>query len=95
MPTVHQTTLPNGLKVVAEPIPGVGSLAMTLLCPAGLASQPEDRQGVAPLLAEMVCRGAGGRSARDHSDALDALGVQRSADAQTRFLRIGATMIGS
>jgi len=95
MPLIHQTTLPNGLTVVAEPIPGVQSLAMTLLVPAGLASQPADRQGVAPLLAEMVCRGAGGRSARQHSDALDTLGVIRSTDAQTRFFRIGATMIAS
>lgn len=94
-PLIHHTTLPNGLTVVAEPIVGVQSLAMTLLTPAGLASQPIDKQGVAPLLAEMVCRGAGGRSAREHSDALDTLGVQRSTDAQTRFFRIGATMIGS
>ncbi|MEM1107818.1 MAG: pitrilysin family protein [Planctomycetota bacterium] len=95
MPEIVQTVLPNGLTIVADPVPGASSLAMTLLTPAGLASQPADQQGVAPLLAEMVCRGAGGRSAREHVDALDTLGVQRSADAQTRFFRIGATMIGS
>lgn len=95
MPEIFQTELPNGLKVVAEPIPGVQSLSMSLLTPAGLASQPGDRQGVAPLLSEMLCRGAGGKSSREHSDALDSLGVQRSSDAQTRFLRVGATMIGS
>ncbi len=95
MPEIHQTTLPNGLRVVAEPMPGVQSLAMTLLTPAGLASQPIDKQGVAPILAEMVCRGAGGRTSREHVDALDTLGVQRSTDAQTRFFRLGATMIGS
>ncbi|MEM6855341.1 MAG: pitrilysin family protein, partial [Planctomycetota bacterium] len=33
--------------------------------------------------------------AREHSDALDTLGVQRSTDAQTRFFRLGTTMIGS
>lgn len=95
MPEIFKTVLPNGLTVVAEPIPGAASLAMTLLTPAGLASQPADQQGVAPLLAEMICRGAGGKTAREHSDALDTLGVQRSTDAQTRFFRIGATMIGS
>lgn len=95
MSEIYQTTLPNGLRLVAEPIPGVGSLAMTLLTPAGLASQPADQLGVAPVLAEMLCRGAGDRDARQHSDALDMLGVQRSTDAQTRFFRVGATMIGS
>lgn len=95
MSVIHRTTLPNGLTVVAEPIPGAASLAMTLLTPAGLASQPADKLGVAPVLAEMLCRGAGGLDARQHSDALDTLGVQRSTDAQTRFFRIGATMIGA
>jgi len=95
MSVIHQTTLPNGLRLVAEPIPGAASLAMTLLTPAGLASQPAEQQGVAPVLAEMLCRGAGDRDARQHSDALDTLGVQRSTDAQTRFFRVGATMIGS
>ncbi|MEM7627325.1 MAG: pitrilysin family protein [Planctomycetota bacterium] len=95
MSVIHETTLPNGLRVVAEPIPGTASLAMTLLTPAGLASQPDDKQGVAPVLAEMLCRGAGDHNAREHSDALDTLGVQRSTDAQTRFFRVGATMIGT
>jgi predicted Zn-dependent peptidase len=94
MPLIHHTTLANGLTVVAEPIPGVQSLAMSLLVPAGLAGQPADRQGVAPVLAEMLCRGAGDLDARQHSDALETLGVQRSTSAQTRFFGLGATMIG-
>ncbi|MEO1235208.1 MAG: pitrilysin family protein [Planctomycetota bacterium] len=95
MPEIYRSTLPNGLEVVAEPIAGVESLAMTLLTPAGLARQPADRLGVAPLLAEMVCRGAGELDSRAHVDALDTLGVQRSTDAQTRFFRLGATMLSA
>ena len=93
MSLIHDTTLPNGLRLVAEPIPGAQSLAMTLLVPTGLAAQPENNLGVAPVLAEMLCRGAGDLDARGHSDALDTLGVQRSTDAQMRFFRLGATMI--
>ena len=93
MSLIHQTKLDNGLTVVAEPIAGVQSLGMTLLLPAGLASQPENQLGVAPVLAEMLCRGAGNLDARQHSDALDLLGIQRSTDAQTRFFRLSATMI--
>lgn len=88
----HQ--LPNGLTLVAEPMPSVRSLAMTLLTPAGVARQPEDQQGVAPLLAEMLGRGAGGRSSRAFNDALDALGVHRSINAGNRHLSFGATMVG-
>ena len=85
----------NGLELVAEPIEGMQSLAMTLLVPAGVASEPESGQGASAMLAEMICRGAGGLSAREHSDALDQLGVQRSTSVQTRHLRVGATMIGA
>jgi predicted Zn-dependent peptidase len=95
MAKIYHTQLPSGLHVVAEPMAGVQSLAMTLLTPAGLAAQPAHAQGVAPILAEMICRGAGGLTSRQHVDALDTLGVQRSTDAQGRYLRLGATMIGS
>lgn len=90
-----QHRLANGLMLVAESIPGTQSLAMTLLLPAGVAAEPEPRQGVGTLLSEMMCRGAGGLSAREHSDALDRLGVQRDTGVQTHHLRLGATMIGS
>jgi len=46
------------------------------------------------VLAEMLCRGAGGRSARQQSDALDQLGVSRETSVQTHDLRLGATMLG-
>ncbi|MEM1354889.1 MAG: pitrilysin family protein [Planctomycetota bacterium] len=95
MDTLYSHTFPNGLTLVAERMTGVKSLAMTLLTPAGNARQAEDRQGVAPLLAEMIGRGAGGLSSRAFSERLDALGVHRSASSGSRHLRLGATMIGS
>lgn len=94
MPEIQSKTLPNGLIVLAEPVAGARSLAVNLLTPAGLAAQPADREGVAPLLAEMVLRGAGGRTSREHSDAMDRLGMHRSVSPSTRFLRFGGTLIG-
>lgn len=94
MTQIHQKTLPNGLTVLAEPVAGARSLAVNLLTPAGLAAQPHDQEGVAPLLAEMVLRGAGGRSSREHSDAMDRLGMHRSVSPSSRFLRFGGTLIG-
>lgn len=95
MNQIHQHRLSNGLWLVAEPITGVQSLAMTLLVPAGVAQEPDDQQGVAGLLAEMICRGAGSLNAKAHSDALDRLGVQRGTSVQTTHLHVGATMIAS
>lgn len=94
MQEIHTHRLPNGLTLVAEPMAGVRSLAMSLLTPAGVARQPEAQQGVAPLLAEMVGRGAGGLGSRAFNDKLDALGVHRSIGAANRHLRFSATLVG-
>ena len=95
MAEIHREQLPNGLWLLAEPVEGAQSLSMTLTVPAGLASEPTDQLGVASMLAEMMCRGAGGRSARAHSDALDQLGVERSTNVDSHHLRLSATMIGA
>ena len=94
MPQIHTHTFANGLTLVAEPMVGVRSLAMTLLTPAGVARQPETQQGIAPLLAEMLTRGAGGKASREFNEALDTLGVHRSASAGNRHLRLGASLVG-
>jgi predicted Zn-dependent peptidase len=95
MTQIYQHTFDNGLILLAEPNPAAQSLAMSMLTPAGVTGQPQDKQGVAAVLAEMICRGAGERDARAHSDALDQLGVQRSTNVETNHLSLGATMIGS
>ena len=92
---IHQHRFAHGLELLAEPVAGAESLAMTLLVPAGLAAEPHARQGAATMLSEMICRGAGGLSSREHSDALDRLGVDRDAGVETAHLRLGASMIGS
>ncbi len=82
------------MLLLAEPVAGAQSLATSLLTPAGVAAEPEDRQGVSTMAAEMICRGAGELSAREHSDALDRLGVQRSTQVETDHVRLSATMLG-
>jgi len=94
MSDIHKHQFDNGLTVLCEPIPGVQSAGLTLLLPAGAAAEPDDRQAVAPILHEQIFRGAGDLDARAHSDALDHLGVHRSASVQTYHLRLGATMLG-
>jgi len=94
MSEIFQEQLPNGLWLVAEPSSSAQSLSMTLLVPAGVAGEPEGKQGTAALLEELIARGAGGLSAREHSEALDQLGVQRGTHIETQHLRLSATMIG-
>ena len=95
MSQIYQHQFTNGLWLVAELIEHAESLAMTIQVPAGVVAEPEDQQGIASLLAEMICRGAGDLAARAHSDALDRLGVQRSTEVETNHLRLSAVMIGT
>jgi len=83
-----------GLILVVEPIPSATSVALNWLLPAGSATDAPDHDGHASMLSELIMRGAGGRSSREFSDALDFLGVQRGTDVQTHHLRIDAVMLG-
>lgn len=94
MSEILQHVFDNGLTLLVEPIAGVQSVGMTVLTPAGIATEPADKLGSAALLSEMIFRGAGDRSAREHSDALDQLGVKRSSSVQTRYMAVGATFLG-
>jgi len=91
---IHTHRFASGLTLLVEPMRGVSSASMTLLLPAGAASEPADQRGVGDVLAEMMLRGAGELDARAHSDALDRLGVHRSSEVRTHHLRLGATMMG-
>ncbi|MGN6368105.1 MAG: M16 family metallopeptidase [Phycisphaerae bacterium] len=86
--------LPNGLTLVAESIPGVRSVAMTFLVPAGAASDPIGGSGASTVLADWILRGAGTRDSRQLTEYLDGLGVQRSASAENVFLRFSAALLG-
>ena len=87
-------SLANGLTVVAERIPGVQSAAMSFLVPAGAATDPEGEAGGSSVLSDWILRGAGNRDSRELTGYLDGLGVQRSAGAETVFMRYGASMLG-
>jgi predicted Zn-dependent peptidase len=95
MAQIHRHDLANGLVLLGEQIPGVQSVAMSLLTPAGVVAEPAGQQGMASMLAEMICRGAGDLDAKAHSDALDDLGVHCGTSAESTHLSVGATMIGS
>ena len=71
-------TYPNGLVLVAEPMPLLQSAAFTFLTPAGSARDPVDRSGLSSFTCEMALRGAGPRDSRQFILDLDNLGVERS-----------------
>ncbi len=94
MSQIHSNTFDNGLVLLVEPIEGVQSVGMTMLLPGGACMQPSDQQGTATVLAEMMLRGAGDLDARQHSEAMDQLGIRRSTDVQMYHLHLGASFLG-
>ena len=83
-----------GAVLLVEPMAGVKSCALSWTLPAGAAAEPSDRLGLSGVVAEMVQRGAGGLSSRQHADALDAAGISRSLDTGVRTSRLSATFVG-
>ena len=71
-PTVH--TLANGVRVVCDPIPGLQTVALSVVAGRGARAEDEARSGWSHLLEHMVFKGAGSRSARQIVEAIEAEG---------------------
>lgn len=90
-----QHTFPNGLTLLCEKMPGMQSAAMTLLLPAGVSNDPQDKIGAATVLAELTLRGAGARDSRQLTDYLDSLGLQRSSGVGVHHTRYACAAVAS
>ena len=73
------TTLANGLRVASRPMPGVETVAVGLYAEAGSRHEPARVNGLAHLFEHMVFKGAGGRSAREISEAIEDVGGDLNA----------------
>ena len=73
------TILDNGLKVASRPMPGFETVAVGLYAEAGSRHEPARVNGLAHLFEHMVFKGAGGRSARELSEAVEDVGGDLNA----------------
>jgi predicted Zn-dependent peptidase len=73
------TVLPNGLCVASRTMPSVETIAIGLYAEAGSRHEPARLNGIAHLFEHMVFKGAGGRSARDISEAIEDVGGDLNA----------------
>ena len=75
LPTPLERTLPNGLRVIVFPRPGLPIVQIQLQAAAGLRAEPPGQEGVAYLTAQMLRQGSTSRSAEDIATELDTLGA--------------------
>src|SRR5580704_11766644 len=72
MTRVH--TLANGVRIVADPVPGFQTLALSVAAGRGARAEDATQGGWSHLLEHMVFKGAGQRSARDIVEVIEARG---------------------
>ncbi len=91
---IRVISLPNGLTILAQPMPWLRTAAFALAVRAGVECEPEGRGGLAGLLCEMAQRGAGPYSSRDVVALQDNLGLDHSAGVSSALASFGAAMPG-
>jgi predicted Zn-dependent peptidase len=79
MTAMRLTTLESGLRVATHAMPDLQTAAVGLFAVAGSRDEPEVLNGIAHLFEHMVFKGAGGRSARDISEAIEEVGGDLNA----------------
>ena len=94
--TARLHTLGNGVRVICDPMPGLETLALSVVAGRGARYEDERHCGWSHLLEHMVFKGAGRRSAREIVEAIESEGGQLNAATgyertsfQTRALRGG------
>jgi predicted Zn-dependent peptidase len=87
------TTLPNGLRVASRAMPGFETVAVGLYADAGSRHEPAEQNGIAHLFEHMVFKGAGGRSARAISEAVEDVGGDLNAATDREGTSFSATLL--
>lgn len=77
--TARLHTLPNGVRVVCDPMEGLQSLALSVVVRGAARWESEAYNGWSHLLEHMVFKGAGDRSAQDIVEAIEGQGGQINA----------------
>ena len=85
----------GGMKLAVEPIEAAANATIVWTVPVGSAGDPigDLGSGESNVLSEVILRGAGDRSSREFSDALDLLGVQRATSSSPYVITISATCL--
>jgi predicted Zn-dependent peptidase len=73
------TTLPNGLRVITEPMAGIRSAAVGCWVDTGTRDEADSEAGASHFLEHLLFKGSEHLSAREISERFDAMGAQSNA----------------
>ncbi len=92
-PPFQETVLPNGLRIVLVESHAQPVLSMTLAFPAGSVHDPAGKEGLSSMVAELLTRGAGDRTAEEMAAAIEGVGGSLNAGAGRDFLMVSADVL--
>jgi predicted Zn-dependent peptidase len=87
------STLDNGLRVASRAMPGFETVAVGLYAEAGSRHEPAHLNGIAHLYEHMVFKGAGARSARELSEAIEDVGGDLNACTEREGTSFSASLL--
>jgi predicted Zn-dependent peptidase len=87
------TTLANGLRVASREMPGIETAAVGLYADTGSRHEGQRVGGLAHLFEHMVFKGAGGRSAREISEAIEDVGGDLNAATDREGTSFNASVL--
>jgi len=92
---VRITSLPNGLRVVTETMPGLATAALGVWSGAGSRHEAAEEQGLAHLLEHMAFKGTSRRSALQIAEEIEAVGGEVNAETNTEYTAYYSRVLGT
>ena len=93
LPAFEQHTLANGVVLVLMEKHDTPLVSMRALLRGGSLGDPAGKEGSAALLAELLEKGAGKRDAVAFAEAIENVGGELAASAETESLAVGASFL--
>lgn len=90
LPPTHETTLPNGVRLLVVESHKLPVLSINMAFRAGDFTDPAGKEGLATLTAVLLTRGAGSRTAEQMSEAIESVGGNLGAGAGPDVLAVTA-----
>lgn len=87
------TTLPNGLRVITETIPGLRSVAVGCWVDTGTRDETGDEAGASHFLEHLLFKGSEKVGAREISESFDSMGAQSNAFTSQEYTCFWARML--
>jgi len=91
----HVTTLPNGVRVASEAMPGLRSVALGVFVGVGSRDEPAGHGGISHFIEHLLFRGTDAHSALEIAQIFDRFGAELNAATSREFTEIYARVIDS